>query len=767
MSRERKFAQVTISNNRQQIILLFSLLLLIPFTWFSVLAWLPGKLIPQQDYLELGLIYQREFSHVMGDWAQLLYWPGLGGGVKVHDITGSLPIAQLMAYLQVDLVTAANVQAMFIQTLFAYLCTCCAMRLPQVLSGNREGQTDYAIILAGLMFAFLPIIAWRIPAGHDSIIIGLFTLLCFLVLMLDEITEKRSFLTSIICVLTLCHTLPYNSFQLIHYSVLFGAPIVLGILFAQTGRPLALRVQWTLLPIAVFLVALLISLPKLYGILANGLGDESSRAVGTNVVYSYTVASWQDWLTSLPWSADFLPADRGKAFLHEVNYPLGPLVLLLLLVKPGIPLFRIMSGLLISLLMALVLSVNIEPLSTFMINIVPMLESFRVPARAILPFIVVTSVLGVAVLFDLASGSGLGPESPRSIGKWPYLLGVPFVIIGTALNDSVINELLLILTIGLLFFYHGRLPKAAFLLVFALFTGAAVAAFKERASVPLANPVTDVIIAPIRVSIHNNTPELKFPLNRVHTNLGTQVIGLNSHFFWGISSLASYWFPLERYSRLVMALEGLPHRPTHSLFLNQPTAKGFETLNRLFNVGWELTIENDEYRVKRFGTPFGAAWLSDTISGYETWEELSRALISNTDSQELILLSSDEKTQGIGSATSTCQIRQAPILKPSDFPYRIDLAVMGECYLTVSMNYTNILRTTDQNGQRLRTFPAYGSLLGVVVNADVRTVWVEPTPTLIPGSSGFQIAGILLALALFAFELIKPSPKLESSINKR
>jgi len=764
---ERKFAPVTISNNRQQIILLFSLLLLIPFTWFSVLGWLPGKLIPQQDYLELGLIYQREFSRVMGDWAQLLYWPGLGGGVKVHDITGSLPIAQLMAYLQVDLVTAANVQAMFIQTLFAYLCTCCAMRLPQVLSGNREGQTDYAIILAGLMFAFLPIVAWRIPHGHDNIIIGLFTLLCFLVLMLDEIAEKRSFLTVSICVLTLCHTLPYNSFQLIHYSVLFGAPIVLGILFAQTDRPLAARIQWTLLPIVVFLIALLISLPKLYGTLLNGLGDESSRAVGSNVVYSYTVASWQDWLTSLPWSADFLPADRGKGFLHEVNYPLGPLVLLLLLVKPGIPLFRIVSGLLISLLMALVLSVNIEPLSTYMINIVPLLESFRVPARAILPFIVVTSVLGVAVLFDLASSSGLEPESPRYNGKWRYFLGVPFVIIGTALNDSVINEILLILSIGLLFFYHGRLPKAAFLLVFALFTGAAIAAFKERASVPLANPVTDATIAPIRVSVHNDIPELKFPLNRVHTNLGTQGIGLNSHFFWDISSLASYWLPLERYSRLVKALEGLPHRPAHSLFMNQPTAKGFEALNRLFNVGWELTLENDVYRVKKYGTSFGAAWISDTISGYETWEELSTALISNTDSQELILLSSDNKTRGIDSTTSTCQIKQAPIMEPSDFPYRIDLTVTGECYLTVSMNYTNILRTTDQDGQKLRTFPAYGSLLGIVIDTDVRTVWIEPTPTLIPGSSGIQVAGILLALALFAFVLIQPTPIFKSSINKR
>ncbi len=216
-----------------------------------------------------------------------------------------------------------------------------------------------------------------------------------------------------------------------------------------------------------------------------------------------------------------------------------------------------------------------------------------------------------------------------------------------------------------------------------------------------------------------------------------------------------------------MALEGLPHRPAHSLFMNQPTAKGFEALNRLFNVGWELTLENDVYRVKKYGTPFGAAWISDTISGYETWEELSTALISNTDSQELILLSSDNKTRGIDSTTSTCQIKQAPIMEPSDFPYRIDLTVTGECYLTVSTNYTNILRTTDQDGQKLRTFPAYGSLLGIVIDTDVRTVWIEPTPTLIPGSSGIQITGLLLALALFAFVLTHPTPIFKSSINKR
>jgi len=774
MTRERLFVPLTISNNRQQIILLFSLFLLIPLTWISFLGWLPGKLIPQRDYLELTLIYQREFSRVMGDWTQLLYWPGLGGGVKVHDVTGSLPIAQLMAYLQIDPVTAANVQAMFIQTLFAYLCTCCAMRLPQILSGNLERQPDYTLVLAGLMFAFLPIIAWRIPHGHDSIIIGLFTLLCFLTLLLDEITEKRSLLTLFICVLTLCHTLPYNSFQLIHYSVLFGAPIVLGILFAPTGRPLLKRIQWTLLPVIVFFAALLISIPKLYGILANGLGDEASRAVGTHVVYSYTVATWQDWLTSLPWSADFLPDTRRESLYHEINYPLGPLVLLLLLAKPGMPFFRILSGLTISLLMALVLSVNIQPLSTFMIDSIPLLESFRVPARAILPFVVVTSVLGIAALFDLASRPDPKPnsphdspnDSPRYSGKWPYLLGVPFAVIVSALNESAINEMLLILIAGLLFLYHRRLPRAAFLIVFALFTGAAIAAFKERAHVPLANPITDATIAPIRDSIHKDTPALKFPLNRVQTDLGTQVIGLNSHFFWDISSLASYWFPPERYSRLVMALEGLPYRPTHSLFLNQPSARGFDALNRLFNVGWELTLENDKYRIKTFGAPYGAAWLANSISRYETWEALSSALIENRDSQELVLLSTDLKTQGVGSAASNCQVLQAAEIKPSDFPYRIELAVKGECYLTVSMNYTDILHTTDQEGRRLRTFPAYGTLLGIVVDADVRTVWVEPKPTMIPGSSGFQIAGFLLAMALFAFVLIYPAPGFASSIEK-
>jgi len=302
--------------------------------------------------------------------------------------------------------------------------------------------------------------------------------------------------------------------------------------------------------------------------------------------------------------------------------------------------------------------------------------------------------------------------------------------------------------------------------VFALFTGAAIAAFKERANVPLANPITDATIAPIRDSIHKDTPALKFPLNRVQTDLGTQVVGLNSHFFWDISSLASYWFPPERYSRLVMALEGLPYRPAHSLFLNQPAARGFDVLNRLFNVGWELTLENDEYRIRKFGTPYGAAWLSNSISRYETWEALSSALIENRDSQELVLLSSDLKNQGVGSAASNCQVLQAAVIKPSDFPYRIELAVKGECYLTVSMNYTDILHTTDQEGRRLRTFPAYGTLLGIVVDADVRTVRVEPTPTMIPGASGFQIAGVLLAMALFAFVLIYPTPGFASSIKK-
>ena len=81
-----------VGREKQNIQLLAILCLLIPIIWMVFLDWSFDELIDQHDNLATGYIYKKQFIEVDGDWEKLLYWPQIMGGVKAHDITGSLPV---------------------------------------------------------------------------------------------------------------------------------------------------------------------------------------------------------------------------------------------------------------------------------------------------------------------------------------------------------------------------------------------------------------------------------------------------------------------------------------------------------------------------------------------------------------------------------------------------------------------------------------------------------------------------------------------------
>jgi len=730
--------------------------LLIPLTWLLILGWQPGYLIPQGDYLKMTLIFQQELTRASGDWTQLLYWPGLGGGVRVHDVTGSLPIAALLAYFKTGFVTAANLQVFFIQLLFAYLCTNIATRLPAVIFKNQVVPSAHFVFLAGIMFAFLPIISWRITNGHESIIVGLFTLLTFMLLLLNEMVGKRSLVDLFVCGVALVHTFAYSSsFQLVYYNVLFGGPIILSLLFGPSGHSFYARTRWLIIPVLVFTTALMISMPKLYGILVNGLGEESSRVYGSNVVYSYTISTWQDWFSSIPWSKQFIPLERPAFLHHEINLPLGPIVLFLLLAKPTSTFFRMLAGLCLSMIVALAFSMDTAPLSTAMIKYLPLLDAFRVPSRAMLPFIVIASILSVAILFDLASRSA----SHTSTGFIGFVASAAFLV--ALLNNSLTNDLILITTAVILLVFRQKLSQAAYFIAFSLFVGGAISAFGERLHKPVEDPTIIAAVSPTRKidPIQQEVSDLSFPLNRIHSTLANRNVGINSHFFWGLSSLSSYWIPTSRYSQLVMALEDVPYRATRSQFQNQPSAQGFDALNRLFNVAWELEAEQGVYQLKKLRATFGPAWISTVINKHSDWKSLASEIKTNSNPQELILLSTDAKTSGLGTQEPNCKIVEHPVIAITSFPYVINMDVAGDCYLTLPMNYTSILVAKNQDGVRLRTFPAYGTLLGIAVNSDTRQVSVAPATTTFPGLWFIQQTGFALLLVLAFLHITRPVVK--------
>jgi len=453
------------------------------------------------------------------------------------------------------------------------VCMCVYVCASRVILQNDKKAPYLAIALVGILFSFLPLLGWRLSYGHQSIVLGLFVFLCMTSLLLDEICGRRSALSFLLAIFALTHSFQYNGYQLIYYSVVFGAPILIALVFANPGQNQLSRLKWLIYPALVFLSALLIGLPKFAGMLDNALGDEMGRVVGSAVIYSYTIATIGDWASSIPWSASYIPESR-TSFLHqEVNYPLGPLVLLLFLVKLKTQLLRIYIGLATSLFLALVVSMNLQPLSGALTSIVPLLESFRVPARAILPFLLFSSLMGTAVLLKLIADAGSNYLLWRS-----SLLAIVSAAL-LAINTPLINDIALVLLVSILFVLLKRemnRPEIA-MATLALFTGAAVAAFNERIVPPLEDPITNTLTSSIHESITTQVPELAEPLNRAFTNVQLTGIGSNSAFLVDISTLSGYWYPLSRYAQLSAALNNQPYQPTVAVFHNHPSQDGYDS----------------------------------------------------------------------------------------------------------------------------------------------------------------------------------------------
>jgi protein O-mannosyl-transferase len=733
--------------------LILALMVLVPGIWWLFLGWSPADLLSQHDTLYMGYVYQRELIRGHGDWTSILYWPGLAGGAKVHDIIGSLPISQLLAYFNATPLIMSNTVVLFLQILFSYFCTRVTIGLSNVIYGNDAGVPYLVLILMGVLFAFLPFLGWRLPYGHGNIVFGLFVLLCFSCLFLDEMTGRRSVTSIIMCTLALCHSFQYADYQLIHYSLVFGAPIILGLTFAYPEQPIIQRFRWYILPASVFLGALLISMPKFYGMLTNALSGEMSRSEGSDVIYSYTVATLGDWLSSLPWSKDFISAGR-QGFTHqEVNYPLGPLALLLLIYKPTIPFVRLAIGLAISLFLAVVAAMNISPLSTLMTSMIPLLESFRVPARSILPFLIFVSMVGLSALLKLIVSEN---KTLDKQGQY-WALGALFLTL-FALTPAILNDALLIAFILILYFLNKskQLPTPFPFLMLAMLSGSAISAFSERALPPLKNPISETSVSSIRAAIIEKAPELESPLNRLSSDDQLRGVGFNSMYFLNLSSLSSYWFPLRRYAELVAELDFEIYNPATSVFHNHPARAGYDVLNRLYNVGWSMTFENGQPVVTRLNDVWGEAWISDRLTWSPSLGELAANLKSHGTPRELLLLSTDTDTEPAKSLGPPCTVVNEPRVSNPQFPMEVNLAVEGQCWLTISMNYSRILTATDQAGERLDTFPAYGALLGIVVQESTTGVTISPVESKLPASLLYTLAGFLLIIGIGIFAWKNP-----------
>ena len=700
------------------LVLLISLTLIVPLIWWLLLGWRTSYLLSQQDNLQLIYPFLRDLIRAGGDWQQLGYWTGLQGGVKVHDVIGSMPVSQLLAFLGFTPLAISNLTLFFIQILFAYFCSISVLRLANIAFNNIDPVSVVVIVMVGLIFAFLPVLGWRLTYGHGNILCGMFVFLCMNALLLEEMTGTRSLVTCLLSVLGLTHAFQSNGYQMVYYSLLLGGPIILAVLVAIPGISVRQRARYLFVPLVIFLAALLLSLTKFSGIAANFVGGDMARTVDSGVIYSYTTATLNDWISSIPWSTDYMTNERHEGTRHEVNYPIGPMVLALFLAGLGKVSLRLFVGIGISLSLALVISTNITPLSTLLVDFVPMLKSFRVPARSIMPVLIFTSIFSSAILVAIFSRA----RGEVQIRLYPVML---ILVAVTSFNFSYMNDLLLcfvLLLIGIS--VYMKIERKELVLVgFALFLGSAISAFHERINLPASNPISEAVTQPIKNAILSNAPELEDPLHRAYLKFRLYSMGNNSAYYIGISTLTGYWFALGRFGELNAALNRYEYRSTVSVFDIPPNFLSYRPLSWLYNVGRVVEYQDGEIKVSTLSPTLGPAWLSGDLLTRESIAEVASSLLedSTIDKRrwQALINMNDPVNSGFDINRIQCEsatlISSRTNLKSVATSIEIKLVNKGTCLLTIATSFAGNLKAYNEEGAPLETLVTYGSLLAVVV----------------------------------------------------
>jgi hypothetical protein len=728
---------------------------LVPATWALFLGWSWGFCVSSFDAARVTLPLLAELAAAHGDWSVLAYRPDFMGGTVVRDTFGPWPVFSWLAGLGLSATAILNVATFAVQALIGFLGVRAAVDLARVwLPGT---QPSWTLRLAGLwLTAFAPYLGWRIGYGHQSLIVGSLPFVAVLALLAATLAGTMSVLLALVASLGVGLGLLFTGHQIVLYGLVFGAPILVGIGLA----PDRARVVPLTAAAAVAVGAGLAALPTLFPVLAYAFGSDSLRTLGhTDITYSYLTATPQDWLTSLPWTKSFVPSWREPLLHHETNVPLGP-PLLLLAFLPWRRLRPLAVGLGVSVVAALVFSMNVRPFSDALLFLIPPLRSFRVPTRALWPFCAVLPVfvLAAAAGLDRASAGGKRTLELLALALALGLVWMPWPsreLVGWAVAAFLLArfrrwEIVRSLPIG----------TAALAVVLA---GGSLGAFRERL---LRFPAGDALLAEARAlgaAAKAAEPALGSPLVRVQYGPESDTFGPNSAFAAGLSSLDGHAFPTRRFVALARALRNEPYTPNALLlrFAVHPSARALFQLydaRLLLGAGPDATHPVVTPLVRTAGEAwFGGGFVhtasfaslaEELLAAGETLHERARERVWLVASDPLVAASNLPERIDAGCAAARVEAVEA---RSSGLLAEVRVATGADCPLVLAMNFSEGLRAvaTAANGDTrpARVFPAYGALAGVWVPAQTRTIRVTWQGASLPGGGLVRLLGIALAAA--------------------
>ena len=712
-----------LSREGDDALLLAAALALVPLVWRVLLGWAPGTSVSGFDAMATIIPILSELVAAGGDWSALVYRPDLLGGMKVRDAIGPFPPFAWLAALGLGTSAVYNASAFLVQALLGVL----GVRAAADLSQAWGGRLGWPLKLLGIVLvAFVPPLGWRFGYGHLTLVVGLLPFMAGLALVAAAASRTMTVALASTALLSLYVGVLFTGHQLVFYGAVFGGPILLGLWWTLGRRPRALVV-----PALVASAALLVAWPAFRPVVAHARSTDSPRALGqTRITYSYLTERPVDWLASVPWTRAVIPGGQPELHHHETNVPLGPMLVLLVLV-PWRRSRALGVGLLASALAAILFAMDARPFSTALLALIPPLASFRVPTRALLP-----AVLALPVLATAALGRTRSTLSVRTVGVMAAALTLFWLPPWLRETAGWTLALALVATRA------GRplVPGLPALAVGCGLAAGGLGAFRERL---LPFPHADAALATAQDlgrRLKSARPELAAPLSRVSLGFESPDFGPNTAFASGLSALDGYYFPSRRYIELFSALHGYEYQP-NALLLRFPASEPWtRPAFALYNVGWFLQKKGDaQLEGRRLGPTAGAAWFSQGFERVPSFAALGRVLLdADADvaarvRERLFLVDSDPALPAGLPRVVEPACANARVLEVSETQHRAGVRVRlespADCPLAVAMDFVETLHAdvsgTDGRARPALVFPACGSLAGVWVPAGTRELVLE------------------------------------------
>jgi hypothetical protein len=752
---------------------------LVPATWLLLLGWSLSRSLSGHDGIILHLVAIHELVEAGGDWSRLAYRSGMLGGWKPRDTIGPFPFFSILARAGLAPTAILNATALAAQVGLAFLGTRAAADLASAWRSGPRRLTWVERAASVWLCAFAPYLGWRIGYGHLNLLVGLLPCQAGLALLAAAATGTTSLTLVAVSAAAMVLGLLFTGQQVLLYAVVFGAPVFLGAWLSAGGALRRLAI-----PVLVTAASFLICLPGFWGMLEHARGSDASRAPGReSVTYSFGTASAGDWLGSLPWTRQSIPADRVESLHHETNAPLGPVLALLLLLPWGRARF-VLIGVVAGMLAAVLFSLDLKPFSSALLELVPPLDSFRVPSRAMLPLLALSIPLGIAALLhrepvdarsapraDLAEGRKRKRKA-REERAAPAVVtpatritiaAIPIAVL-LSLTPSLAREAA---AWGVVFFTCARrraelLPAGAALL---LLGGASLGGFRERL---LPFPDGRALLeraARLGEAVRQAKPELASPLERVRLEFEIPDFAVNTAFTAGLSSLDGYYPPSRRFGSLVFALKDAAYEPTALFFRFTDGDPALAVLRQLYNARWNARLgaprkggRSATIEVRSSGAAAGPAWFSGAVVRSADLASLARELraagsgLHRQAAEKVWVVSSDPwvaKAPLPAAVEPACAEARVLGVEARLGGQQASLKVRtgADCPLTLATNFAESLRAETTSGagwRRAAVFPAYGALAAVWVPKGASEVRIDALPPSLPWPALWVAAGALV-----------------------